>query len=611
MQKNELSFIHLSDVNIGITPDEDMPWHADRYNEIKKTFKDIISYANKQNIDFILLSGDLFNHVPNEKDLEELDAVCGLLNDTCVIYSTGDMDYLKQDSPLLNYEFQSTIYVIGRDRLPQNVDTDSRFYAVRSEQASYMLDCLRFEKLNLDIYGVSYFDKKHSIPSLSGIVAADENRINILLAHGGEKKFLPINFQELKGAGFDYVAMGHRHKYEQISDRICYAGSPEPLSENEQGRHGFIQGHITKGGLEKRFIPMACREYKTINYPVNNYTKDADIIDDIMHLISIEGKQHIYTINIVRLDGCENSFDLTSAFADFHILKISGEIFERSDYDCYIKANRNNEFGELLDEMYGESPMKRDGAKLAVDTMIDMSGLNRRKGNRMSGKHFDETLRQTMEVLSARLEFMAKSNEVQEYEKAKRKLDVSPDVLDKLNETWAMERKAELEYRTVKAYFDELPKKHRRERIRTVIRLALVPLILFGLIFIITLPQGIVKAAAANQSNIYAMSMLIVALGIIVCLYAAYLLSKRIGTAENGYIMEKKADDDEVGKQLTLCQEKVDAIRAKRRELQLLENQRKGLLEEISIRERQTEKIYYEMRVLEEAMKVLKSHYTK
>ncbi len=611
MQKNGISFIHLSDVNIGAAPDAEMPWMDDRYNEIKNTFIKIISYANEHRTDFIFISGDLFNHVPTENDLRELDAICNSLNDTCVIYSAGDMDYLKQDSPLLVYDFKSKIYVIGREKLPQNMNNDSRFYAVRGEQATYMLDCLRFEKLNLDIYGVSYFDKKHSMPSLNGIGVMDENRINILLAHGGEKKFLPINFQELKAAGFDYAAMGHRHKYEQISDRICYAGSPEPLSEKERGRHGFILGHITKAGLQKRFIPISCREYKTINYPVNNYTKDSDIVEDIMHLISLEGKQHIYTINIVRLDGCEKSFDLSSAFADFYVLNILGETFERTDYDCYIKANRNNEFGALLDEMYGESPTKRDGAKLAVDTMIDLSGMNRRKGNRMSTKVFGETLRQTMEIFSAKLEFMAKSNAVQEYEKVKKMLDVSPDVLDKLNDTWARERKAELEYRTVKAYLDELPKKRRRERIRTAIRLVLVPLILFGFMLIITLPQGIVKAASVNHSDSYAMSMLIVALGIVVCLYATYLLSKRIETTGNEYITEKKANDNEVRKQLALCQERVDELRAERRELQLLENQRKGLLEEISIRERNTEKIYYEMRVLEEAMKVLKGHDSK
>lgn len=610
MQKNGLNFIHLSDVNLGFIPDADMPWKDDRYNEIKKTFKDIISYANEHSTDFIFISGDLFNHVPNETDLQELDDICNSLNDTCVIYSTGEMDYLKQDSPLLEYDFKSNIYVIGRDKLPQNVNTDSRFYAVRGEQATYMLDCLRFEKLNVDIYGVSYFDKKHSLPSLNGIGVTDEKRINILLAHGGEKKFLPINFQELKAVGFDYVAMGHRHKYEQISDGICYAGSPEPLSEREQGRHGFILGHVTKDGLEKCFVPISCREYKTINYPVNNYTKDADIVDDIMHLISVDGKQHIYTINIVRLDGCEKSFDLSSSFSDFHVLKISGETFDRTDYDCYIKANRNNEFGNLLDEMYGESPLKRDGAKLAVDTMIDLSGINRRKGNKMSAKIFDETLRQTMEIFSTRLDIMAKSNEVQEYERAKKKLDVSPDVLDKLNDTWAKERKAELEYRTVKAYVEELPRKRKRERIRAVIRIALVPLILLGLMLIITLPQGIVKAASANHSGSYAISMLIVALGIVICLYATYFLSKRIGTTGGGFITERK-NDDVVRSRLDLCQEKVDSLRAERRELQLLENQRKGLLEEISIRERNTEKIYYEMRVLEEAMKVLKGHSPK
>ncbi|MGN0395391.1 MAG: metallophosphoesterase [Coprococcus sp.] len=606
MQMKEISFIHLSDVNLGAIPDKNSVWRDTRYNEIKKTFTDIIAYANKHSIDFIFISGDLYDHVPNETELAELDKVFMTLKTTCVIYAAGDMDYLRQDAPLLSFDFKSKLYVIGRNRLPDNIDKTSEFYAVRDEQASYMLDCLRFDKLNMDVYGISYFSRKHNMPSLSGISVADKNRTNILIAHGGEKNYLPVDFQEIKSAGFTYAAMGHRHKYEQINSVVCYAGSPEPLASDETGRHGFVLGRISDGQLKKSFVPMARREYKTINYPVNDYMKDYDIIDDIKHLIDIEGKQHIYTINIVRLDGCEKSFAIADGLSDYLILDLKGENYERTDYDIYIKANRNNEFGALLDEMYAESPVRRDGAKLAVDTMIDLSGINKKRGNKMSSKSFENAFRQSMELLTVKRSAMACSEEVQEYENAKKKLDINPDVLDKLNDTWARERKAELEYRTIKVYADELPRKRKREKIRMFIRMVLVPLILIGLVFIITLPQGLIKAAYANRSGSYALSMLIVALCIMVCVCAIYFLSKRINAAND--VGGKKVDEKDIEEQLALCRDRADKLREERRELQLLENQRKGLLEEISMRERQTEKIYYEMRVLDEAVDVLTSH---
>lgn len=605
---NEFSFIHLADVNIGIRPDADSAWCDRRYNEIKKTFENIIAYANEQDVDFILISGDLYNHVPDEDELKELDKICSSLKNTCVIYSTGEMDYLKQNSPLADYEFQSNIYILGRNRLPQHIDSASKFYAVRSGQASYMMDCLRFEKFNLNVYGISYFDKRNIMPPLDGIDVSDKDSVYILLAHGGGKNSMPVHFQELKNAGFTYVAMGHRHRYEQISDTICYPGTPEPLSESETGRHGFIYGNITENGFRKQFVPIAAREYKTLNYPVSNYMKDADIIDDIRHLISVEGKQHIYTINLVRLDGCEKNFEVASLLDDFNILRIEGELFERTDYDRYIKANRNNEFAGLLDEMYADAPEKRDGAKLAVDTMIDLSGINRRRGNKMSAKVYDDARHQTMKLLTAKRSSVIHSEEVQEYEKVKKELDISPDVLDKLNETWAKERQAELEYRTTKLWAEEFPKNRKRRRIQFAIRLVLVPLILLGLLFIITLPQGLMKASYANQSERYALSMLIVAFSIMICVCATYCLSKHTARITGGMRSGGKYSKEKLDEKLLMCREKVETLRTERRKLQLLESQRKGLLEEVSIREQDAEKIYYEVRLIDEAIEILKQH---
>lgn len=605
MEKSGITFIHISDVNLGFVPEADLKLGTDRFNEIKETFANTIKYAKEHKADFVFISGDLFNSIPDIGMLEELDRTCSILEDTCVVYCSGDQDYMGHDLPIWDYDFKSNIYVIGRSRLPENQNKESRFYAKRSENASYMLDCLRFLNMGIDVYGVSYFDKKNSISSLEGVIPADSNRINILLAHGGEGKYLPIDFSELKNSGFDYVALGHKHKYTQISDNICYAGSLEPLADNEQGRHGFIFGSLTKDSFSKQFIPFSKREYKTFDYPVNNYTKDADIASDIEHLIGIEGKQHIYTINIVRLDDCEKNFELYGIADKYNILAINGLSFERTDYDCYIKTNRNNSFARLLDEMYAESPVKRDGAKLAVDTVIDISGINKRKGNKMSSRVFDDACKQAVGIFSARLEAAKKSEEICDFEQAKEKLSVSPDVLDKLNDTWAKERKAELEYRTFKKYYEEFPRKRQRERTRMILRVLLIPIIVFGVFLIITFPQGLIKASLENNSDKYAISMLIVAFSIILGVYLIYLLSKRIVKTDSLIDIEKKNDEKTVLGMLEERRDKVDLLRDKRHELQLLESNRKGLLEEVSEKERKTEKIYYEMKVLSEAIDIL------
>ena len=83
------------------------------------------------------------------------------------------------------------------------------------------------------------------------------------------------------------------------------------------------------------------------------------------------------------------------------------------------------------------------------------------------------------------------------------------------------------------------------------------------------------------------------------------MLSKRIVKTDSLIDIEKKNDEKTVLGMLEESRDKVDSLRDKRHELQLLESNRKGLLEEISEKERKTEKIYYEMKVLSEAIDIL------
>lgn len=67
------------------------------------------------------------------------------------------------------------------------------------------------------------------------------NHIQILMAHGGDTAHLPINFNSLELSPFSYIALGHIHKPQVISeDKIAYCGSPEPLDLTETGVHGYF-----------------------------------------------------------------------------------------------------------------------------------------------------------------------------------------------------------------------------------------------------------------------------------------------------------------------------------------------------------------------------------
>ena len=101
-----------------------------------------------------------------------------------------------------------------------------------------------FEDLNTEVYGFSYTSRDIFEARLDHVFSTVEERFNILLGHGGDERSIPINFNLLQESNFDYIALGHIHKHQIISNKVAYSGSLEPLDKNELGQHGYIIGTI-------------------------------------------------------------------------------------------------------------------------------------------------------------------------------------------------------------------------------------------------------------------------------------------------------------------------------------------------------------------------------
>ena len=67
-----MKFIHVSDVHLGIKPDEGKPWSEKRAQDIWDSFAEVIGAAVELKPDFLLISGDLFHAQPLKKELRYL-----------------------------------------------------------------------------------------------------------------------------------------------------------------------------------------------------------------------------------------------------------------------------------------------------------------------------------------------------------------------------------------------------------------------------------------------------------------------------------------------------------------------------------------------------------
>ena len=600
----KIRFIHISDVLLGTNVDSDMPWADERKKEIYGTFEKIIDHAESTAADFIFISGNLFDHQPSVEELLWLDEVLDRLKSTEVIYSAGFFDNLGGESALMTYRFSSRVYVLGSPLY--NEGSSENMTVFRDAQATMAMDHLHFPEKDLDVYGVSYFDGRMDAHAIDEAEPDDRAVHNVLVACGGDRHRMPVNWHSLHDRGFDYIAMGGRQKYSvEIPGKVYYPGSPEAVSVESTGPHGYIYVEIGSDGTKAEFVPVAAREYKRIDYHVDNYTRDGELGEAIERLLNIEGVENIYTINIVREGGCEKSFDISEMLSEYRILAVNGEEFERTDYSEYVKANKNTEFGKLLEKLDDSDIDSSSGAKLAVDMMIDMSMLYSKNNKKMGNDIFREMKRQVRNLLEMECRAYENQSDIKEYLEIRNNYTVSPDVLEQLNLVWAKERAMELEITTLRKRAEELPRKYRREWILMGIRATIIPMMIMGILSIIFLSATLKKTGDLfpNSRLVYILIFMMLVIGAFYCV--GYVVAKYWGIIKKG---DRARLHDELEHNQTclnvLCADR-DAIHKKRTELQMLDGRRRNMYESMNDREKKLDVKLRKLRLMKSALDVI------
>ena len=89
-----MKFIHIADVHWGARPEREQIFGRIREQEIKETFQRVIDHANKQQVDLLLIAGDLFDQPPTQQELREVDYLLSRLNHTRTVLIAGNHDHL-------------------------------------------------------------------------------------------------------------------------------------------------------------------------------------------------------------------------------------------------------------------------------------------------------------------------------------------------------------------------------------------------------------------------------------------------------------------------------------------------------------------------------------
>ena len=253
-----MKILHIADTHLGFsayrktTQDGINQREMDVYN----AFEQFVDYAINTKPDIIIHAGDLFDNVrPNNR------AITFALNQI-VKLSTNKI-------PI--------VIISGNHEQPKIIETGHIFSIFDHLENVYPIYKSKYEKIQFKIE-----DKKlliHLIPQCNSKKEYNDELkkplpdktadYNILVSHGsvvGVQKFTMNEFNEqiistkIFSKDFDYIALGHFHKYTKLAENVFYAGATENLTfADANEKKGFIELTLTENNIKKNFVEISTR----------------------------------------------------------------------------------------------------------------------------------------------------------------------------------------------------------------------------------------------------------------------------------------------------------------------------------------------------------------
>ncbi len=489
-----MRFAHIADLHLGRKVDVGSGWEKRATQALFDGFVNLIDRLETENLDFLFIAGDLFDHIPSEEEIRRVDMELMRLSKTYIIYVTGEADYLSQENPLWKYKFRSNTFLMNGEEFNNCVPESKR--PVRNIYAEGIADSIYFEQFDLDIYGICQYSETNNRNDLDYVYAHNLHRNNILIAHGGDKGVSPFTLDDLSTKKFDYIGMGHFHNFRCKKEyNFYYPGALEPMGEGEIGEHGYIKGYIDKGTNSVKFVPTSQRRYKTITVDADDTLTNTSLNTYLMDLCA-KDKQCVYTIKINRTNSCYLDFNIDLVKEKYKILRVEGDSAAGADYRKLENINGDNLLGKNLKRIRESKSPNANAAFASYANAMSKAlwgddedlGIEDRVASMsqivMANKKIVEDKKQEINVLKKHM-----NNLADEHGKLAKKMEKYPDQTGNLNKIREKIREIEYEAELIRFKDEQVDKIYNRRRlgfallIDTPIALVLAYFMTVGVIF--------------------------------------------------------------------------------------------------------------------------------
>lgn len=296
-----ITFIHAADLHLD-TPFSGLEKTSKELAEkLRKapfdSFGKLVDKAIAERVDFVLLAGDLYNteHINIKAQslfVEQLERLnqAGIP----VFLTRGNHDYLTEDTQTLSLP------------LPENVHT------YKAEVTTHQLTTKNNQRVA--ITGFSYDSKWIFERKIEEYPTRQTNvDLQIGLLHGSldrlettEATYAPFTISELQSKQYDYWALGHIHKRQQISDNplAIYPGNIQGLHKNETGPKGAMLVKWSPRETTTEFFNTAPVIWQTVAVDITGVTRLSELLKTVQGEISAQEPSE-YVLLTLKLEADE------------------------------------------------------------------------------------------------------------------------------------------------------------------------------------------------------------------------------------------------------------------------------------------------------------------
>jgi DNA repair protein SbcD/Mre11 len=297
-----IRMLHFADIHIGMEnygrTDPEIGLST-RVRDFLKRMDEMIDFARQNAVDLIVFAGDAFkNRQPNPTFQREFAWRVRDMAELCpVVLLVGNHDLPTTTARASSIEIYDTLEVpnvlVGGEYRLHHIQTKNG--PVQVATAPYPIRAGLLDGVNTYGMTIAEVDEKvqeqlHLILRDLAREAAESNAPRVLTGHftvggaipGSERNVmvgrdLAVPLSELADPTWDYVALGHVHKHQNLTAKrrgvppVVYSGSVERIDFGEEAdEKGFCWVELERGGTTWRFVPVSARPFVTLNVDVRD-----------------------------------------------------------------------------------------------------------------------------------------------------------------------------------------------------------------------------------------------------------------------------------------------------------------------------------------------------